>query len=138
VNEPSVQRPLRSVICERHGLRFDPSVHDGCVRCRREAATSPDAAVPAAGAAAEPPVGRAWAWAAVLWLVAGGALYLAHRQVVASFAGWQLAADVAFGEPAAIEEPELDPQMQQVLDELEALRDEEGASDDGEPLGSPY
>lgn len=27
----------RSVLCEAHGLRYDPMVTAGCVRCRREA-----------------------------------------------------------------------------------------------------
>jgi hypothetical protein len=85
---------------------------------------------------AEPPAGtgptattdadevrRGWTIAAVLWLVAGVALFGLHRQVVATLSGWQGGAESAFEEPELME-PRIDPQLQEVLDELEALGDD--------------
>ncbi len=40
------ERPLRSLRCERHGLRYDPQIHDGCAVCRRELAGTGSAAAP--------------------------------------------------------------------------------------------
>ncbi len=40
MNQPAPPPPAapraHSVVCETHGLRYNPATHDGCVRCRRE------------------------------------------------------------------------------------------------------
>ncbi len=48
---PAGPRP-HSVVCESHGLRYNPEIHDGCVRCRRERGESPATAPRATGATA--------------------------------------------------------------------------------------
>jgi len=49
--------------------------------------------------------GRAWAVAALLWVLAAGALYVAHRKVMASFSVFSLAAEAAFGGDDAVADP---------------------------------
>jgi hypothetical protein len=38
--EPGANRQLTSVKCEIHGLRYNPNLHTGCARCRKEAGES--------------------------------------------------------------------------------------------------
>lgn len=86
-----------ATVCGRHGLRFDPATQTGCVICRREGA----GATPTPRAASPAGAGRAWAIAALLWLAAGGVLFLAHREVLASFSELRLIAGLLSGDEAA-------------------------------------
>ena len=101
--DATAPRPSAAAVCERHGLRFDPTKQDGCVLCRRERAggetlpTAPRGATPAAN-------GRAWAVAALLWVVGGGALFVAHREVLAAFAELRLAIELFGGSGAQDDE----------------------------------
>jgi hypothetical protein len=57
---------LRSLVCETHGLRYDPQTQGGCVRCRAESASSASAEAPPTSARAGsglPPIA---------WLVVAG------------------------------------------------------------------
>lgn len=35
--DPDNQLRTVTVVCEKHGLRYNPQLHSGCVRCRKEA-----------------------------------------------------------------------------------------------------
>lgn len=91
------RHPPGAAVCERHGLRFDPATQEGCVICRRERAGT----TPAPRAEASAGAGRAWAVAVLLWLSAGGVLFLAHREVLASFAELRLIANLLGGDDSA-------------------------------------
>lgn len=83
-----------TVRCEKHGLRYNPNLHSGCVRCRKEAgeligpaspaARAPAARGPAAGVQAKAAAGEtvipALALAAFLVVATGAGFYFAHRQ----------------------------------------------------------
>ncbi len=66
-----------SVVCEKHGLRYNPALQTGCVRCRRADGASP-------APAGQPPksggtsLATAWVLALVLILAVGFALYATH------------------------------------------------------------
>jgi hypothetical protein len=76
---------MATVVCDQHGLRFDPERADGCVICRRERGAAPPAERPAAPAAAAGGLPVALAWTVAIWLLGGALLYLAHDQVVETF-----------------------------------------------------
>ena len=78
-NPPSAaESQPHSVRCEQHGLRYDPKIHNGCVRCRRERGELPTASPGAArGAAAQAgSLGAAVGVAVALIFSTGMVLYL--------------------------------------------------------------
>ena len=92
-------RATQTVACEKHGLRYNPALHGGCVRCRREAgeklggkrpARKSASGRPAAGGSVGGSVGGAVGVAAALVFVAGLALFWSHQQVYDETVGmWQ-------------------------------------------------
>lgn len=60
-----------TVVCERHGLRFNPQIHSGCVRCRKEAGEVIGGAAKAAAGPAVQPGGSIVAALAVTLLLVG-------------------------------------------------------------------
>lgn len=140
-------RPSTAAVCERHGLRYDPTQHEGCVLCRRERGAAATESTSAGSSGSSP--GRAWAVAALIWLLAGGTLYVAHREVLASFAPFLLAAEGALGadepvidplaEPAPDVLPETDEDLfseaQRFAAEAEGAElDDERFADEGDPV----
>lgn len=89
----SAPRTTQTVVCEKHGLRYNPVQHDGCARCRREAGEKLGASSAARGVASNPSAGGsaggALGVAAALVFVVGLALFWSHRQVYdETFGGW--------------------------------------------------
>lgn len=137
MSDASGSRQTVSVVCEKHGLRYNPTLHSGCVRCRKEAgekigAPAPVArtAAPAAAAAAEGSVLPALAVTLLLVVVTGGGFYFAHRQIRDTVGGY-LSQEGAGGYDDAgyfdDEEPDFPDEMELTPEEreqLEGLRDE--------------
>lgn len=92
---------MATVVCEKHGLRFDPERSSGCVLCRREQggeAAAPAAAAPAARAGQS--VLPAVALTLVIWVIGGVLLFSAHNQAVESLRAWGFGAPVdPYGDP---------------------------------------
>jgi hypothetical protein len=94
---------MATVICEKHGLRFDPERADGCVLCRRErGGESPAAAAAASVPAAGGSLKSALAWTVGLWLAGGTLLYLAHDQVATALRGEEAVDEYAGSEEVPI------------------------------------
>lgn len=105
MSDASGSRQTVSVRCEKHGLRYNPNLHSGCVRCRKEAgeaigaptASAPTGSVPTASAptASAPAVAPATPAAAAdqssmmpalgvtlfLVLATGAGFYFVHEQI---------------------------------------------------------
>lgn len=126
---------MATAVCEKHKLRFDPERQDGCVICRREAAPL---APPAAEPAGADGIGAPLAVASAIWLVSALVLFATQRELARAYVleQEQPQLDVAF-DPEA--QPSLGPQTDVVLQELEALQQEqaERTGTDGAPLGMP-
>lgn len=79
---PNEAKKLVAVVCEKHGLRYNPQVHSGCVRCRKEAGETIGAAAKARGGASAKPGGSIAAALAVtflLVLISSGVFYAIHK-----------------------------------------------------------
>ena len=75
MSEPAAPNRV-AVKCERHGLHFNPALHDGCALCRREAAET-SAGAPRGGAVSGSEAARLRnAWLVALALVVAVALGL--------------------------------------------------------------
>jgi hypothetical protein len=126
---------MPTVVCQKHGLRYDPETQIGCVVCRREAAAAAPAATPAAPA--EDGLGKPLAVAAAIWLASALVLFAAHREMASVY--------LAEDEPEyeldfdPNRQPSVGPQTDAALDELEALarEREERTGSPGAPLGLP-
>lgn len=98
---PSEATSVRIEVCEKHGLRYNAALDDGCARCRTEAegrtmdrrGFSPQRA---------PDVTRSLLVAVALVVGIGGSLYLAHS--VAFRFGKAVMEQVLEESPAASEE----------------------------------
>lgn len=83
-------RQTTTVQCETHGLRYNPNVHSGCVRCRKEAGETigraPTTKSPASGSGAypgaAPPPRMLPALGVTLLLITltGGSFFWVHQQ----------------------------------------------------------
>ncbi len=90
--ETGTAKQLTSVKCEQHGLRYNPNVHTGCVRCRKEAGEQigtappqPSVAVTAGVIPTRTTQSRlmpSLAVTAILIALTGGTLFWAHSQFV--------------------------------------------------------
>ena len=120
MNRPQPQyeaRKTSTVVCERHGLRYNPESQSGCVRCRKEAGerigtTAPRAAVRAgvvrASASSESgSLAAALAVAFLLIAISSALLYLEHK------ATWD---DVMETRTEGLN-PEQQEQMQQIFEQ---------------------
>jgi len=87
---------MATVVCEKHGLRYDPERANGCVICRREEGGAPPS--PRASGRARIGLGPVLLLTVAIWLVAGFLLSAAHRAVVRSLRDWGVASQAA--EPA--------------------------------------
>ena len=83
MSEAGVRR--LAVRCAKHGLHYNPALHDGCARCRRERDGAPasEASTVAVAGASRRSWGRAFAVTGGLIALATLALVAAHRPVVA-------------------------------------------------------
>jgi hypothetical protein len=97
VKQPSPPGRRRLVPCKKHKLHYDPSLHSGCVLCRKEN--------PLGEKREERPI---LAWIALLLVFAAGGWYLANRQPDLEVTG---------GRPALID-PEPYRAQIQTLDDL--------------------
>lgn len=79
---------MATVVCEKHGLRYDPERAEGCVICRREAAGPTATAARPAGRPLG--LGPLLLLTVAIWLVSAFALFSAHRAVVRSLGAWGL------------------------------------------------
>lgn len=71
-----------TVVCEKHGLRYNPQIHSGCVRCRKEAGETIGAVAASPAVASAEPRGSIAAALAVTFLlvtVSSGIFYAAHK-----------------------------------------------------------
>lgn len=74
-----------TVVCERHGLRYNPQIHSGCVRCRKEAGEVIGGAPKPAPTAARPSVQpggsivAALAVTLLLLVISSGIFYGIHK-----------------------------------------------------------
>ncbi|HEX9733538.1 MAG TPA: hypothetical protein VGG06_16320 [Thermoanaerobaculia bacterium] len=124
-----------TVKCEKHGLRYNPNLHSGCVRCRREAGEP----ISGSGALAPGPVAEgpanaggsvvpALAVAALLVIVTGGGFYAAHRQWHERYGNLLGGGQETYGEDYYdAEELEFPDELELTPEEreqLEGLRDE--------------
>lgn len=81
-SSPNDARNLVAVVCEKHGLRYNPQIHSGCVRCRKEAGETIGSAAAARGGANAKPGGSIAAALAVTFLlvmVSSGVFYAIHK-----------------------------------------------------------
>ena len=108
-------RATQTVACEKHGLRYNPALHGGCVRCRREAGEKLGGKRPARKSApgrspSGGSVGGAVGVAAALIFVVGLALFWSHQQVYDETVGmWQ----------EGIDSEELTPEQREELEEAQ-------------------
>lgn len=94
---------MTTVVCDKHGLRFDPERSDGCVLCRREAGGDAAHAASASRASERAgSIGPAVALTFAIWVVAGLLLFGAHRAVADGFRQWGASGpQTGFDEPDA-------------------------------------
>ena len=92
-------KQLTSVKCEIHGLRYNPNLHTGCVRCRKEAGETITGQTgqipvmtggappgsPGTGPAADDSLVPSLGAALVLVVLAGGGLFVAHQNAYDAF-----------------------------------------------------
>jgi hypothetical protein len=79
--QDEAKKPV-TVVCEKHGLRYNPQVHSGCVRCRKEAGEAiGGAAKAAAGTSARQggSIAAALAVTVLLVVLSSGLFYAIHR-----------------------------------------------------------
>jgi len=98
---------MATVVCEKHGLRFDPERSSGCVLCRREqggdAAAAPGAAVAPAARGGQG-VLPAVALTLAIWVIGGVLLFSAHKQAAESLRAWGFGAPAGpYGDPTGYE-----------------------------------
>lgn len=79
---------MATVVCEKHGLRFDPERADGCVLCRREAGGTATPRAARLGDGRSGSIGLAVVLTFAIWVVAGLLLFGAHRAVADRFRQW--------------------------------------------------
>ncbi len=111
-------RRLVAVVCEKHGLRYNPQIHSGCVRCRKEAGETISAAAAAHGGASAEPGGSIAAALAVTFLlvmVSSGVFYAIHKSA------WDAAQEA---QERWLEEggpDDLTPEQREQLEKLEEM-----------------
>lgn len=113
-----------AVVCEKHGLRYNPQVHSGCVRCRKEAGETIGVAAKAAAATSVRPGGSIAAALAVtffLIVISSGVFYAIHR------ASWEAAQEARERWLEQREAEGLTPEQMEQLKKLEEMFD--GMSD---------
>lgn len=94
---------MATVVCEKHGLRFDPERTGGCVLCRREAGDDAAARAASRGGGRSGSIGLAVVLTFAIWVVAGLLLFGAHRAVADRFRQWG-----ASGQQTGFDEPDAD------------------------------
>lgn len=109
-------RSLVAVVCDKHGLRYNPQIHSGCVRCRKEAGETIGAAA-RGGASAKPggSIAAALAVTFLLVMVSSGVFYAIHKSA------WDTAQETRArrleeGRPAG-----LTPEQQEQMKKLEEM-----------------
>lgn len=130
---PQQTKQQHAVVCEAHGLRYNPATHDGCVRCRRErgelpARKAPSRASASKGRSAAPQSAAsranatAMAIAVALMLIVGAGMVL-YMGAVSTYDEMQEIRQGAWGDDMTQE------QMEELEKELEQIF---GPQNDGE------
>jgi len=129
---------MATAMCEKHGLRYDPSVHAGCVMCRRETGEATMAHPPAGAKSARPgdrSILPALVFSVLLWLTFGFVLFSAHQKVVKMGESMMSQQQDEGAEVATRPMSSQDEQTQQVMEELERMNHPDGGS--GETAAAP-
>ena len=128
---------MATAMCEKHGLRYDPSVHAGCVMCRRETAETTMAKPPATARstpAGDRSIVPALVVSVLLWVTFGAVLFSAHQAVVKM--GESMLRQGG-EETAARAMTSQEQQTQQVLEELERMNEPDSGAGETAPAPPP-
>lgn len=129
---------MATAMCEKHGLRYDPSVHAGCVMCRRETGEATMARPPATATSARPgdrSIVPALVFSVFLWVTFGAVLFSAHQKLVKMGESMLSQQQDVEAEAATRPMSSQEEQTQQVMEELERMNRPDGGA--GETAAAP-